>query len=259
MKPMKTPFTVILLTFSITTFAQNYFPLIKPNLVWQIPHGDGRQICGIIDGHHYFFQGDTIISGIQYKIIRANPIMQINSGPYCPPFAVDGSTDLISGAFIREDTIAKKVFIYDHGNNSDALLYDFNLTSGDTLFSDFAGAGATLTVDSVAAITLLNGAVRKIFYLNNSEYYIESIGGSQGLQFPIIQGIGFWEVPGCMSENNIQIWGTQCLGFVGVEEIKSNNPSIFPNPFDDILSINSHNIVQSKIIIYDVHSRNIIE
>ena len=253
---MKRFLTLILLTTSVSTFGQNYFPLIRPNLVWQILHGDGSQICNLSGGNRYFFQGDTTILGFQYKIIHANSIVQINAGPYCPPFAVDGSSSWVTGSFIREDTSAKKIFVYDQGNNSDALLYDFNLIAGDTLNSNYAGQGFTLIVDSVRTITLLNGAVRKIFYLNDNEYYIESVGGSQGLQFPIIQAIGFWEVPTCMSENYIQLWGTQCFGFVGIDELKNNNSiNVYPNPFDDKITISTDNIEQSQIILYDILSR----
>lgn len=258
---MKKLLTLILLTTSVSTFAQNYFPLIRPNLVWQILNGDGSQICSLSGGNRYFFQGDTTISGFQYKIIQANSIVQINAGPYCPPFAVDGSSSWITGSFIREGTSAKKVFVYDQGNNSDALLYDFNLIAGDTLNSTFAGQGFTLIVDSVKTITLLNGAVRKIFYLNDNEYYIESVGGSQGLQFPIIQAIGFWEVPTCMSENNIQFfWGTQCFGFVGIDEVKNNSSiNIYPNPFANKLTVSTSSNEQSQIILCDILSRKLLQ
>ena len=257
---MKRFLILVLLTSSKHTLGQSYSPMIRPNFSWEILHGDGTQICFYSGGHRYFFQGDTIIAGIQYKVILSNPIVQINIIPFCPPFLVDSSITNNSGIFLREDTSSRKVFVYDQGFNSDTLFYDFNLNAGDTLKSNYAGAGLTLIVDSVSLITLLNGQYRKIFYLNNGEYYIESLGGSQGLQFPIFEGLGFWEIPICFNENNIDIWGNQCLGFVGINEI-SNNILIntFPNPFKNYLTITVNNDLPTNIIVYDSYVRQVLK
>ncbi len=251
---------LLILTASITAYTQSYYPLIRPALVWQILDGDGSQICQLSGGGSFYFQGDTIISGYQYKIIREYSIIPVNTGPFCPPFMVDGSSSTIGGPFIREDTTAKKVFVYDQNSNSDVLLYDFNLNVGDTLNSTYAGQGSILIVDSVKTIVLLNGDLRKIFYLNNNEYYIESIGGSQGLQFPLVQALGFWKVPSCMSENNIFLWGTQCFGFVGINENNYLKPiNVFPNPFSSSISFSSLYYDELQVIVYDLYSRVLLK
>jgi hypothetical protein len=257
---MKKLLLLILLLTAIQTLGQNYHPLIRPNLYWQVLDGSGSQICFLTSGARYFFQGTTTVSGIQYNLIYENFIVQTNAGPFCPPFAVDSSSTIFSGSLMREDTLAKKVFVYDQSTTSDALLYDFNLMAGDTLHSDYASQGSTLIVDSVSNVTLLDGSVRKIFYLNNNEYYIESIGGSQGIQFPLVQGIGFWEVPTCVSENSIQLWGSQCFGFVGIDEVNDNSlVQAHPNPFDNSLTITTKNNEQSEITLYDMLSRKVSE
>ncbi|MBK7683545.1 MAG: hypothetical protein IPJ26_14245 [Bacteroidetes bacterium] len=163
---MKKLFTLIILFASTATFAQNYYPLIRPNLVWQILHGDGAYICNLRDGHQYSFQGDTLVSGFIYQKIYYNPIIALIGNPYCPPFAVDGNSPANFGGSMREDTIARKVFIYDYSTNSEELIYDFSLVAGDTLNSLM---GAQLIVDSVSTINLTNGDLRKIFYLNSGE------------------------------------------------------------------------------------------
>ncbi|MBK7964212.1 MAG: hypothetical protein IPK10_02065 [Bacteroidetes bacterium] len=213
---MKKLFTLIILLTSTASFAQNYYPLIRPNLVWQILHGNGAYICDKKDGHQYFFQGDSIISGFTYQKIYFNPIISLIVNPYCPPFAVDGSSTAFYGGLMKEDTISRKVFIYNYSINSEELLYDFNLVTGDTLNSNLPEV--LVIVDSVGLISLPNGGLRKIFYLDSGENYIESIGGSQGIQFQLYQGLGFWEIPICISENNIPIWGGQCFGTVGINE-----------------------------------------
>jgi len=84
---------------------------------------------------------------------------------------------------MREDTVARKVYVFDIGNGVDASLYDFTLEPGDTL-PFYAGQGEMI-VDSVGTVMLLTGEARKIFYLNYNQYYIEGIGGSAGLFSPL--------------------------------------------------------------------------
>lgn len=256
---MKIILTIILFFNSYSNYGQSYYPLIRPNLVWQSLHGDNSQICSFYGGDSYFFQGgDTTILGFTYKTISINPIIQLNPGPFCPPYAVDGSTIFLDAIFIREDTIAKKVFIYDFATNNDDLFYDFNLVAGDTLKSTFAGQGVELIVDSVSTIALLNGQIRKIFYLNNAEYYIESIGGSQGLHHSMTKGISHWETIYCISENNSILWGGQCLGTVGITESDLNSKVIFPNPFDNILNVDMTVNDSFQIFLYNNLSNEIL-
>ena len=257
---MKAFFIIVLISVSMQSYGQNYFPLIRPGFTWDILHGDGTQICFYYGGARYFFQGDTTISGIQYKKISAYPIVNLDTTMtvFCGPWGIDSSiTYTQSTLFLREDTTARKVFVHDQ-NYNDTLFYDFNLTDGDTLHSIYAGQGITLIVDSVRLITLLNGSVRNIFYLNDGESYIESIGGSQGLQFPILQAIGFWEQPICYQDNNIQIWGNQCLGFVGIDE-NANNILVntFPNPFENYINFTVHNNLTTHLVVFDCYSKQI--
>lgn len=242
--------TLLLTLFFSSTHGQNYNPLIRPNLIWDVMHGSGAT-CNLIGGNRYFFQGNITISGYQYNTIRTYPIIPVNPGPYCPPFVVDPSLNWITGIFIREDTLAKKVFVYN--NDQDELFYDFNLSAGDTLNSQYAGQGSTLIIDSTGTTTLLNGAVRKIFFLNNGENYIESVGGSQGLQFPIVKGIGFWEIPICMTENNVPLWGDECFGFVGINiPDKIGSVKVLPNPSKNFININSDNNHSSIFTLFDL-------
>ncbi len=240
----------------VASYGQVYHPLVRTNTFWDILQGDGSQICSLSGGNQYFFQGDdTLIMGQTYQIIRGYPIVNVNPGPYCPPFAVDGSVSTI-WAFMREDTTAKKVFVFDQGNNSDALLYDFTLIAGDTLNSYYAGLGQTLVVDSVGDTVLLDGAIRKIVYLNNGEFYIESIGSSQGLCSPIILGTGVWGIHACVSENDIQLWGTQCYGYLGVSEMFADSAfSVFPNPTQNFLQIERNGRSNGILKIMDLTGR----
>jgi hypothetical protein len=214
-------------------------------------YGYGAAWCSLEGGAHYFFQGDTVIQGKQYQIIFRNQIVTANGNPipYCAPFLINSNNSFLAG-FIREDTLAKKVFVFDQMNNLDALLYDFTLSPGDTLNSDYATMGVNLIVDSIGTISLLNGDLRRIFYLGplengpNGIFYIEGIGGSGGLQNGLVFALGHWGIPQCIKENSIQIYGNECIGFVGLEENSNQNMMrVFPNPAQDFidLEINDYN------------------
>jgi len=245
--------SILFLSF-VSAFGQSYNPLIRPDFQWEVLHGYGASICQLNGGGRYFFQGDTVISGNEYSIIRTNPIVPLIEGPFCPPFAVDTGETWMDLVFLREDTAGRKVFVYNQDLESDELFYDFTLAAGDTLNSYYAGQGIDLIVDSTATIFLLNGEPRKIFYLNNGENYIESIGGSQGVQFPIIVGIGFWEIPQCYRENDLQIWGEECYAVVGVDdrETTGNMARIFPNPSGNFIKIELNLPGKFIFTLYDV-------
>jgi hypothetical protein len=212
-------------------YGQDYHKLIRSECDWDIHHALGSEICMLSGGGRYFFDGDSSISGINYRVVKVHPIINIVPGPYCPPFAID-TTIVFDAYLMREDTLSRKVFIYDYSNNTEDLLYDFTLQAGDTLNSMFAGQGTYIVIDSVGFTKLLNGDTMRIWYLNSEEFYIESIGGSQGLCFPLVQGIGFWNIPLCITDNDEHLWGNECFGLVGIEEHNLGMQlTNYPNPF----------------------------
>ena len=151
---------------------QAYHPLLTSNKYWDIFHGDNIPLCGSSGGDEYFVSSDTIIGGNAYKIILSHPIKSFQ-GAYCPPFYID--TSIIGPkAFIREDTLLRKVFIND--NNVDEIIYDFSISINDTLISCNINIVDTITID-----TLANGDLRKKIRFDNGSWCIEGIGGSNGL------------------------------------------------------------------------------
>ncbi len=104
--------------------------------------------------------------------------------------------NLVDGApvnFIREDSLAKKVYIRALYDTVDYLLYDYNLTIGDTLTNNVLGYGTlsswVIGIDS----TRINGIWYKIWYFkggnfSTGDYYyhvIEGIGCMNGLVLPV--------------------------------------------------------------------------
>jgi hypothetical protein len=117
---------ILFIGFGSAAIAQQYHPLIRPDTYWDVFNTDGSQLCWYSGGDRHFFEGDTIILGTSYKILRAYEIIHVNPGPFCPPYAVD--PNLTSETFfMREDTADKKVYFFYSNENADVLLYDFSL------------------------------------------------------------------------------------------------------------------------------------
>ncbi len=214
--------------------AQAYHKLIRTNTYWDDYHMDPIFCYEYVD-RIFFTSDDTIIGGISYTKSRQFTFIQvIQPGPYCPPFVVDTISHSTS-VYIREDTIAKKVYFYTEGfDPPDQLLYDFTIIVGDTLNSLYNG-NRTLVVTSIADVILNNGEVRKKYSFNNMgdvENYIEGIGGSQGLFNSIIFSFNDRGGYFCIRENGINLWGSDCnYQFVGIPENKTNGfLSVSPNP-----------------------------
>jgi hypothetical protein len=216
---------------------QTYNPLIRPNTFWNENFGDGMQFCRATGGERLYFQGDTMINGFQYEILRGHPLYSLST-PYCPPYAADFSTSTIVN-YMREDTATKQVFVYTddfNGNHPSGgyLLFDFSLNVGDTING--------MIVNTIDSVTLLDGATRKRWNFDPSGnfFYIEGIGGKQGMYHPFQRvGLGYWTEPLCISENGSEIYGDRCND--NVLSVKEPPPTvsfeIYPNPAQDGITV----------------------
>lgn len=274
---MKKFYVLILILFSnMLAFGQAYHPIIRPGITWDIVNMDYHlQYCYASGGYRFYILGDSTIAGKTYKEVGATPLYSLNTDPwpnfFCPPYAVAyGDTLNESSSYdcqlIREDTLTRKVYTYDN-TVGDTLLYDFNLTTGDTLRSCGYGGPYSAVVDSVRTVFLLDGSPRKMFYLEvigNWEYvyYIESIGGSQGTQFQIhnpFDGFGYEADPICFSENGIPLWGTRCNYIQGVEQAENEHfLRLFPNPANTYLELERSGSESMQFYIYDLMGRVVL-
>lgn len=253
----------LVLIFAVLLFnstqGQTYHKLIKPHKFWDIqtcltPPG----FCDYTFGYRYYFKGDTVIAGKIYDVIYGYPIRSINPGPYCPPYAIDTNVTYQRGIFMREDTLVRKVFVYNNAINSDDLLYDFTLQPGDTLKSQYSYMPI---VTKVSDTTLLTGDTMKVFYLNNGENYIESIGGSKGFCFPMFYLVNGCSHPKCIENNGVHIWGDACYPLLtsNVAHYEYDHKiEIFPNPATDFLELKRNDNSEITINIYDMTGRIIL-
>jgi hypothetical protein len=228
-------------------YSQEYHKLIQSNKFWDEFSTILPEICYTSGVRHFFTNQDTIINGLTYKVCKAQQIMQVNPGPFCPPFVID--TMASTCAFMREDTVLKKVYINSAATGGmDELIYDFTLNKGDTLHSDYLGNGQPIVIDTVEDLTLNNGETRRTFKIISALFssYTEGIGGSFGLfaQIPI----GGCECNGgifCIKQNGINLLGSYCdYPYVGIAELKTMEIHVYPNPVKNELNV----LIQKQLL-----------
>ena len=140
---------------------------------------------------HYYADGDTVINTVSYKkIYRSYVLFQPLSctPPMTPPTP---PTSGYVGA-LKDDSIANKTFFIFPNKNTDSLLYDYNLSVGDTMrghISESVYGNSQMVVLSIDSV-LINGQYRKKWnfandYNNDSTYFIAGIGSSGGLIEPL--------------------------------------------------------------------------
>lgn len=151
-----------------------YHPFPDSNAVWGMGSWcmDGQ--CGDAALIQNRYAGDTLIEGLLYKRIHEVFVMTSSNGCCYPP------EDLGSG-FLREDTLAKRVFWRNGGMAQDSLLYDFDVQVGDTLTGFMGSCDMTWTVGSIDSMLIGPNYRKRINY---------EVSFDPGIQFSIIEGIG---------------------------------------------------------------------
>ena len=246
---------IVFIGFYQTSFSQSYIPVIELNKFWDQSNEDGYDPCSFSPYRYEFIEGDSIINGFSYRLSKAYPLIG-NQGPgtmTCPPYLAD--TNFVLFACLREDTLARKVYIYDEFSNpKDQLLYDFTLSIGDTLKSDYAGQGTVLILDTIEIVTLENGEARRKYVFNEDWIsYMEGIGGSNGLFLPLYMPESNGTTLYCVKKNGEDLFGTICnTVFVGIKNEPEISISIFPNPATEIINIDLKTRFYSQSIQFEL-------
>jgi len=203
----------------------------------------------------YFLSGDTLVNGTNYnKLYRSGSIHT-----YCVLGGPIDSWNFINNEYVggfRQDVALKKVY-FDFGSaGSESLLYDFNLTVGDTMFGSGQWVNDCAVISSVDSI-LINGSYRKQLILSTMPPYsvIEGIGSTSGLFEPLCPFEYFGDLL-CFSQNGQTFYsaGTAaCNNFTYVKENSLMKQFHFsPNPFNYALTITLNEPVKSgSYILYN--------
>src|ERR1700722_19006518 len=129
---MKKLLLLFILLSSLNGNAQTsvYHPLPDSNAYWNesFAYTPDGSTCVERD-YSVFINGDSVVGGKTYKKFYANSYA-CNCAANCSG-SVYYPTELYG--LIRQDTANKKVYQYD--GTADVLVYDFNLTVGDSLYN----------------------------------------------------------------------------------------------------------------------------
>jgi Secretion system C-terminal sorting domain len=255
-------FVYVFIFASLSSFAQQkYVPFIGEDKYWIYSQTDDADIPNSIGAFIITFGSDTMVNGIDYtKLIYLGlngEHPSIHKPCFVPyyPYQINANDTRVL-AYIREDTVHKKVFCLPNDNedhfcdSEEHLLLDFNQKVGDTIsqcnlviHSGWPITNQYFTVDSIKMEDVY-GQIRKTFYFNGYLYgglpiivrvrLIEGIGLENNLHFYIDQKVKFIDFcEGTLVDCNI------------ISSIKDTPPSIkyqltiTPNPTTDFINISS--------------------
>ncbi|MCL2706417.1 MAG: T9SS type A sorting domain-containing protein, partial [Spirochaetaceae bacterium] len=206
------------------------------NAIWH-PSPDPNNPMGYYtySTEKFMFYGDIIVDDKEYKKLY------ISTKEY-PNFPQDWSLHNL----MREDD-NKKVWYKKNINSTEKLYYDFSLKIGDTVSNPWSET--PVIVEDVTYKTMNNGKERKVLHLSsfvfansNKECWIEGIGSTVGLIYPLFGYVvgGYYELL-CSYENEEIIFindnsDTCYKSSIGIE-VYENKIKIYPNPVKDILFI----------------------
>ncbi|MBL0342790.1 MAG: T9SS type A sorting domain-containing protein [Bacteroidetes bacterium] len=129
------------------------------------------------------------------------------------------------------------MYLRQNNDPLEYLLYDFDLTIGDTLPLTFNNFSADITVTGIDSFSTPYG-YRKIFTLAGStwsQFLIEGVGHSSGFLEPVNIGFDCGFNLFCYALNDTSYYpssGLNCDVFSSINEIENPLPYlIYPNPF----------------------------
>ena len=259
-----TSLLLINLGFLSMLAGQTEVALLQPGYSWEIYYWEQGSITPYTSGNRQFVDGDTIINGQTYQVIKARSLRSVSQPVFAPPFELEESVYLIG--FMREDLPARKV--YSRGINTgdtEYLTYDFNLEIGDTLVLDYLDQTKAV-LDTITELMLPGGIMRRQFHFQNDNYledgnntYIEGIGGSSSLFFPFDYNFEFGADLGCVRSGNESLYGSECLSVVKAEEpLTKSSVRVFPNPASDNIHIDLGEANECLIRILDTSGRVVL-
>lgn len=235
---MKRIYLVLFLSFIGMQLSQSqvYHPLVDTGKLWSTYHFD------LFGGPPYTdftkFQGDTTLGLYTYKKVWVD---ETGWGPW----SLFGS--------IREDAMKKVYLVYSY-TTIERLLYDFNVTVGDSIY--LMDGVHPYVLDSTGTFTLNTGELRKSYMFHSTipgypctETWVEGIGS---LTFGVLHS-GFCGMVGdqpnmlCTWENDTlkYHWDyPECFIYTGIDNHSEDEPgiSLYPNPASDRITIKVNNI-----------------
>lgn len=223
-------------------------------------------LATITDNYSIIIPGDTTINSTTYHKLFI-PYVQ-HSPASCPVSETAG----YKGG-IREDVVAKKVYIIPPSGPSEQLLYDFSMQVGDTLKGYLANGWPTLHkvtgIDSVQ----VGASYRKRWTLNpvsssfppNNFRIIEGVGSDYGL-LKVLPG-GIVDYPAisitCFKHNGLPLYPSTVTSCNLITSLNSysydtDQIKISPNPVNNQFSIAMSTNEAMAVTIYDINGKKVL-
>ncbi len=276
----RTFFILIGLLFSFDSFSQAYRPIpldsatwIEKN--WYYPTWLVNHYCNISHYRQVYPSGDTTIGVNTYRVFRYNETTISNSV---------GSVSCINYylsnmlyAFIRNDSVNKKVYYWNPDSVSEKILYDFSLTIGDTLSSDLGiWADESLCNGLIYHIVSedsidVGGEFRRRLGVQSTDttmpicYMIEGIGSNQGLGyygFCLGEFYHWSQALVCYNDPNIHFSPyfnqSYCIENIGFED-ETNTSDLIRNTGSNTFFITNNNKEPIEISCFDMLGKFILK
>jgi len=252
----------ILFLFSSSSYSQVYFPFPTDTAVWS---ETSHFFFGGGYSYHLILAGDTTFNNQAYKKIY----IEYDSIP-------QGNFLLLHG-LLREES-NKKIYYYSAATQVEYVLYDFNLTIGDSLFAFYNdGYDSCLVYVWAEDSILIGNNFRKRLSINFGNCFgipfiinpqwVEGVGDiSNGMIYSQIPMFDWWNEMLCFTDSNQLMWskgiGYCWINLTGLNEIHFpvSNFKISPNPATDFvtLKLNQPGAENFQLAIFDLYGREVL-
>ena len=276
-------YTFLLFFFPACLVAQNYHPFPDSSAIWRIETTVSSDPDPTFVFHHsVFISGDTLINGNTYhNLYKSN----ITASDTLASNYVGAIREINKKVHLHLDSLAAyniaNTFFFCNGPdtsvlNKDLLLYDFNVTIGDTILYDYLDS-IKIEITSIDSI-LIQNQYRKRYHYNflwtgnypycngllwSYNYYIESIGSPLGVFGHLGMYFENHSELLCFEDTEIAYPDSlACYNAVGINDatMKENSVAVYPNPnngsFEMVLDTPFQ---EAKLTIFDITGKVIVE
>jgi len=238
---MKNSVFIAVFFLSLSGFAQpvDYFahtPVWRVNSMCSAPYP-----CVRNDAAAYFISGDTLMSdGFTWKKLMRTGISSFTyfaSPPIPPGCEGEFSFDFFEG-FLRQDSL--RIYHRTLNENSEQLLYNFDLQEGDSLPLSKINFMDNLIVSSVDSVWVFDAWRKRIYFNEGASWIIEGIGHNAGFLESIPPMLECSHMFICLKLDGESAFETNmddCNLPLSIKQVKTGKISCFPNPATNSISL----------------------